>query len=382
MAFEGTLKDFHLADIVQLIGLQRKTGLLTLEGPDDTVTIAFEDGTLVGARSRRYPLDDRLRRVLPLRGLVTEAELAEAEGAQAETGQRLTHVLTRLNILNEEALQDVVTVEVHELLYRVFQGAQGTYRFDVQARLDIPEGRIPPLGAEAFLMEGMRRIDEWPGIAGQIPSREAVVSRGRGAGEGDRGRLQPAEEKVLALVNGQMRVAEVVDASELGEFETSKALAALVQSGALRVRKDSAAGSEAPRVQGARPRRTGSSAWLVWALWGLTAAWLGLNLALFHPWEGLFASPPPGDLAKQIRAKADLAALARSLDRYYAEVGAFPADLGELVRRGLVEPEILTDPWGQPYHYAVRDGRYVLSDSSSASAPRPPSTAGGKPPTP
>ncbi len=82
MAFEGTLKDFHLADIVQLIGLQRKTGLLTLEGPDDTVTIAFEDGTLVGARSRRYPLDDRLRRVLPLRGLVTEAELMAAVGVE------------------------------------------------------------------------------------------------------------------------------------------------------------------------------------------------------------------------------------------------------------------------------------------------------------
>ncbi len=29
MALEGTLKDFSLADIFQLIGLQRKTGVLT-----------------------------------------------------------------------------------------------------------------------------------------------------------------------------------------------------------------------------------------------------------------------------------------------------------------------------------------------------------------
>ncbi|MFQ5768578.1 MAG: DUF4388 domain-containing protein, partial [Acidobacteriota bacterium] len=42
MALEGTLRDFSLADIFQLIGLQRKTGLLTLKGPDDTVTIPFE----------------------------------------------------------------------------------------------------------------------------------------------------------------------------------------------------------------------------------------------------------------------------------------------------------------------------------------------------
>jgi hypothetical protein len=229
-------------------------------------------------------------------------------------------------------------------------------------------------------MEGMRRIDEWPAIAGQIPNQEAVVSRARGVGEGDRGQQPPAEEKVLAVVNGQVRVADVVDASGLGEFETYKALAALVQSGALRMRKDAAGGAEAPQVKPARPQRTGSSSWLVWALWGLTAAWLGLNLALFQPWESFFASPPPGDLAKQIRAKADLAALGRALDRYYAEVGAYPPDLGELVRRGLADPPLLTDPWGQPYRYAVREGRTVLSDSGSAAAPRPAPTAAGTPP--
>ena len=31
MALEGTIKDFGLPDIFQLIGLQRKTGILTLK---------------------------------------------------------------------------------------------------------------------------------------------------------------------------------------------------------------------------------------------------------------------------------------------------------------------------------------------------------------
>ena len=42
MALEGTLRDFSLADIFQLIGLQRKTGVLTLNGSDDTVTVSSE----------------------------------------------------------------------------------------------------------------------------------------------------------------------------------------------------------------------------------------------------------------------------------------------------------------------------------------------------
>ena len=43
MALEGTLRDFSLADIFQLIGLQRKTGVLTLKAPEDTVTVSFLD---------------------------------------------------------------------------------------------------------------------------------------------------------------------------------------------------------------------------------------------------------------------------------------------------------------------------------------------------
>ena len=50
MALEGTLRDFSLADIFQLIGLQRKTGVLTLRGKDDTVTVTFLDGKVVGQK--------------------------------------------------------------------------------------------------------------------------------------------------------------------------------------------------------------------------------------------------------------------------------------------------------------------------------------------
>ena len=379
MAFEGTLKDFHLADIVQLIGLQRKTGVLTLEGPDDTVTIFFEEGAVVGARSRRFPLEERLRRILPLRGLVTEDQMAEVERAQAETGQRLGHVLTRLNLLSEDVLQEVVKQEVLELLYRVFQGAQGTYRFDVQARLDLPEGRVPPLPAEAFLIEAMRRMDEWPEIAGRVPDRDAVVSRGRPPGEIDRSRLGPREEQILELAHRQLPVADLVDASGLGEFETVKALASLIRSGAVRLRQAPTAEGEAARVQadGAR-RRAASLAWMVWAMWGLTAMWLGVNLAFFQPWDTLFASPLRGDLARQIRARSDLAVLARHLDRYYAETGAFPEQLEELVRRGMVEADMLKDPWGQPYRYNARGQAYSLSTGRDSRPAPPPPPPGGK----
>ena len=45
MALKGTLKDFGIADIFQLIGHQSKTGVLTLNGPSDGIWI-FKIGTV------------------------------------------------------------------------------------------------------------------------------------------------------------------------------------------------------------------------------------------------------------------------------------------------------------------------------------------------
>ena len=52
MALEGTLRDFSFADILQLISLQRKTGVLTLKSEEAVTTVSFIDGSIVGAPFR------------------------------------------------------------------------------------------------------------------------------------------------------------------------------------------------------------------------------------------------------------------------------------------------------------------------------------------
>jgi len=47
MALQGTLKDFGIADILQLIGQQQKTGTLHLKSKDQDVQVGFKDGSIV-----------------------------------------------------------------------------------------------------------------------------------------------------------------------------------------------------------------------------------------------------------------------------------------------------------------------------------------------
>ena len=94
MALEGTIKDFGLPDIFQLIGLQRKTGILTLKHEKDEVTVTFENGMVVTADSSTKRLEDRLGNVLVKQGKLTKERLDEALQTQKATLQRLGHVLT------------------------------------------------------------------------------------------------------------------------------------------------------------------------------------------------------------------------------------------------------------------------------------------------
>jgi hypothetical protein len=82
MALSGTLKDFALPDIFQLIGMQRKTGLLTLESDRETVTVVFEQGMVVHADSTVRRLDDLLGSVLVRQGKMRKDVLEDALSKQ------------------------------------------------------------------------------------------------------------------------------------------------------------------------------------------------------------------------------------------------------------------------------------------------------------
>ena len=79
MALQGTIKDFGLADILQLIGIQRKSGELVLRREDDVVTVKFLEGQVVALASRlgndaSAMGDDEL---IPATGLLDSASILE-----------------------------------------------------------------------------------------------------------------------------------------------------------------------------------------------------------------------------------------------------------------------------------------------------------------
>src|SRR5262245_11179985 len=145
MALEGTIKDFGLPDIFQLIGLQRKTGILTLKNEKDDVVVTFEGGMVVNADSSAKRLEDRLGNVLVKQGKISKERLDEALQMQKATLQRLGHVLVTQNYITDKDLKEALTVQVSQLVFRVFRWRDGMYHFAPQDQVEYDRENFNPM---------------------------------------------------------------------------------------------------------------------------------------------------------------------------------------------------------------------------------------------
>ncbi|UCH79484.1 MAG: DUF4388 domain-containing protein [Candidatus Coatesbacteria bacterium] len=199
MGLDGNLEDFPLADVLQLINMGSRTGLLAITDKDNTARIWFE------------------------RGQAVHAEVGEQEGEKA--------------------------------VYETFNWREGRFTFDTDAKT---ERRSIDLDCQNLIMEAVRRLDEWTKLRKVIPSSDYVVAFAAGPGEkAGNITLQAHEWKVLSLVNGELRLAELAEKTGFSELKTTQIVFTLIESGLLEVHPSGAKpaappGEEEPHVKSLR----------------------------------------------------------------------------------------------------------------------------------
>ncbi len=399
MALEGTLRDFSLSDIFQLIGLQRKTGVLTLRGAEDVVTVSFLEGKVVGADSLNKRLEDRLGQVLLKTGTVTKAELDAALKTQMETLERLGHILLEKTVISKEELRQAAEQQILQIIYRVFRWQDGEYHFSQETSVDYDVELVSPMSAESILMEGARMLDEWPIIEKRIPHRGLVFVATKVAHEAEvtletdsedlepleaerakvhfpahtpgRVRINPIERDILVLVDGVNTVDDVIRKSPHGEFDTCKALYTLLTRSLIRqaTRDEVAEASQrAEAPVAAAPTWYGQFPWLAILLVPMVA--LTIFLAPRNPANALLG-PGPKLLPRFTTAVswARMYGIWHTLQGRALLVGSFPDNLAELGRERLLASDRLQDPWGRPYRYVLREQSVLLAGNTASGTP-------------
>jgi hypothetical protein len=380
MALEGTIRDFGLPDIFQLIGLQRKTGILTLKNEKDEVTVAFENGMVVAADSSTKRLEDRLGNVLVKQGKLTKERLDEALQTQKATLQRLGHVLTTQNAITNKDLKDAIQVQVSQLVFKVFRWRDGEYHFAPTDNVDYDRENFNPMSADFILMEGIRMVDEWPIIEKKIPSMDIVfrpaVDQGTievsavAADEGEakrsaasasnKIRLNRDEERVFRKVDGTRTVQAIVDSSGLSEFDTCRILFDLLNRNLISPMGRGAQVAETSRREAVVSNTPGYALAAV----AVALALVGISARAGRPFAVVGFAPflqSSYDRLREGVSNSRLERLDRAILAYHLAQGQAPSTLDEVAARGLVDRSYLKDPWARPYHYALTANGYLLS---------------------
>ena len=373
MALSGTLKDFGIADILQLIGNQTKTGRLTLKTSSDEVEVFFVEGNVVFASEVARDSRNLLGNLLLRAEILTQEQLDSALAEQQRTLKRLGDILTESGAVSKEQLAQMMRLQTTETLYRLFSWKNGSYEFH-QEEVDPARGTFDPIRAESILLEGFRRMDEWPRLKKSIPWSGATFEKQKDldtsdaaarsdGGEDEEGTPGPRHKLVYRLATAGKDLQHIIDASRLGEFEAIKALGELLiwgylkaippPSGAKALAQGLRAGSEKLARTGAVVRLALSLAFFVGAL--VLARVVAPRLG-----SARTQNPARRGAVARVLAHDQVLRLESALELYRTEHGEYPQALGALVETELLSEADLRYPYREPYSYRRTAQGFVL----------------------
>lgn len=169
MSLVGNLADLGLGEILQIVSLSRKSGILTLQSRGRQGIVVFRFGQVIRATSStiRYFLGEELLK----REVVDEDCLKKALQAQQASAykERLGPILINKFNVPLEKIEAVVREQIERVVYSFFSWDEGNFEFELQEDVEaIDDSKIDPLqfmleqglNPQFLAMEGTRIIDE------------------------------------------------------------------------------------------------------------------------------------------------------------------------------------------------------------------------------
>lgn len=169
MSLVGNLEELGLGEILQIVSLSRKTGVLSLSSRGRDGSVFFRQGQVVRATSSTYK--QSLGEVLIQKGVIDLAVLRKSLAFQQENGfrERLGVILVKNFGVSQEVIEEVVREQIENVVFSLFAWAEGTFRFEVQKSIETVDGtKLDPLqfmldqglNPQFLAMEGTRILDE------------------------------------------------------------------------------------------------------------------------------------------------------------------------------------------------------------------------------
>ncbi len=161
MSLVGSLEDLGLGDILQIISLSRKSGMLVLRADAGDGKIVFSEGAIATAYVQGGPTN--LRELMNRKGSVGGADLEAAEEEARREGRGLAEVLIERGLAQDPELESLRRDHVEATVLGMFAWHSGEFSFEIS---DLPaevSGDLfvtPGINPQFLALEGTRFRDE------------------------------------------------------------------------------------------------------------------------------------------------------------------------------------------------------------------------------
>lgn len=327
-ALNGQLKDFPLADILQFIQQQRKSGRIILTTRTQRAEIGIQRGNIAFVEVDGRNVETQVSRWLQLSGRITQDELLGLESVSRQMDRSVLETLVAKRFITAEERAEWAHYTAEDLVCDLFSWNDGTHEFNTELPATTPRNIPLNISTEMISMEGMRRLDEWPRLLQRFPTPEIMVSRGSLALDD----LEPSPERIILEAipeEGQISLAELEKRVPFTRYRCVEVLAAYGDQGYASFHVEGQTLGAIP-VAMVAPKQISASSSAMMA--GLAAALVLVALGINAAASGLLSAfaVSPTSATTQAKARIESQKLTAAVLAHRARSGEWPRSLSSL----------------------------------------------------
>jgi hypothetical protein len=247
MPLQGNLRDFSMTQLLNLINLAGKTGMLTIfegipTGEKDAMggikmapgreraRVAFKIGKLIHAIFDDQ--DGNLVSVLNKAGkLSVEQARLIRERARSTSDKALALLLINANYVTQKDVVASVQQHTLDIVYDLLSWHEGPFRFEDDTQPP-PDRIMVPIDLENVIIVGARIIKQNEVLLDEIPNLDLALKFPEGAKEKYKGvHLSVEEWRVVSFVNPKNSIRQIAKANNMSDMEIRRIIYGLLQAG-------------------------------------------------------------------------------------------------------------------------------------------------------
>ncbi|MEM1248683.1 MAG: DUF4388 domain-containing protein [Acidobacteriota bacterium] len=245
MSLEGTLEEGGLVDALRAISAFGYSGLLTVQGTLDLVTVTFVDGGAVAADAMNSPMDEALGHVLAQEGLLSPVQFREALESSRSSGVLASSEVLSRELVERGPLLRAVRSQTYRQLLEALRLREGSYSFALDAESPYESG-VEPLSVSEVLVRSVEDLGFEGPMVGETPEIDDVIAPIEDSGIeikvlGRDGRQIVSQDGVAWLTEDESRLLEAISSPkaasillmdlDLDQYRVRYGLHALIQAG-------------------------------------------------------------------------------------------------------------------------------------------------------